>query len=202
MFRSRIRLVGPLGLLLLLWLSVPAAALNQGATDWVVVAPAGEGFSVSLPIKPQEQTERMALMGNSYQMRLYTSVDEADGLLYMTIMQEFPSLFEVLTPSEKLDKFMEGFEEGFSQSIGSADTKFDLQPDRDLDLEGQAGRQYKLTFGETRGLVRCFDGKLRMYVVLVMGADEENSNVVRFFNSFELKPAPAPVPQPVSETKP
>jgi hypothetical protein len=201
MRKSRIALVVAWLLIIAAVHSSAAAGSHQRATEWIVLAPAGEGFSVSLPVKPEEQTDRIPMMGNTYKMRLYTSVDEASGLLYMVIMQEFPPL-SGLVPAARLEKFMEGFKGGLNQSIGNAATKVDLLPDRDLDLKGHVGRQYKLSFGETRGLVRAFDGSPRMYVVLVMGADEKNSSVGRFFDSFEIKPAPAPVSQPVTETKP
>lgn len=188
-------------LLLSLLLSAAVAAHGQTTLEWITLTPANEGFSVKLPAKPDEDTDRVALMGNSYKMRLYTAVDNADGLLYMVVMQEFPSLAGVLSPAARLEQFMEGFKEGLNKSIGNATTKLDLQPDRGLDLKGHFGRQFKLTFGETSGLVRAFDASPRMYVLLVMGADEKNSNVARFFDSFEIKPAPPPVPLPITETK-
>lgn len=203
MFKSRTPLVAASWLFVSLMMSAAAAAPRLGASEWLVVAPAGEGFSVSLPVKPEEQTDRIPMMGNTYKMRLYTGVDEANGLLYMVIMQELPTLAGVLGPAASLEKFMAGFKEGLNKSLGNvAGSKLDLQPDRDLDLKGHVGRQYTLSFNETRGLVRAFEASPRMYVLLVMGAGEKNSSVARFFDSFEIKPAPAPVPQPITETKP
>lgn len=174
----------------------------QTVLEWITLSPVNEGFTVQLPVKPDEETDRVTLMGNAYKMRLYTAIDESDGMLYMVVMQEFPTLAGVLTPAARLDQFMEGFKEGLNKSIGNATTKVDLQPDRDLDLKGKLGRQFKLAFGETHGLVRAFDVSPRVYVLLVMGADEKNSRVLRFLNSFDVKPAPPPVPLPVTETKP
>jgi len=170
----------------------------QGASEWILVAPAGEGFSIRMPVKPQEQTDRVPMMGNTYQMRLYTGVDEASGLVYMVAMQEFPSLAGVLEPSKRLERFMSGFQEGFAKSLGAVGVKPELTSDRDLDLKGHLGCQYTLSLGESRGLVRAFDGSLRMYVLLVLGGDERSSSVARFFDSFEITPAPAPVPKPIA----
>lgn len=202
MFKRRVILATLALLLVSLLASSAATGRSQGATEWLVVAPVDEGFSVKLPAKPEVDTDRVNLMGNAYRMRLYTALDEADGMLYMVVMQEFPSISGTLTPAARLEQFMKGFKEGIQKSIATADTKIDVQPDRDLSLKGHAGRQYKLSFGETRGLVRAFDASPRMYVLMVMGADEKNSKVMRFFDSFEIKPAPAPVPLPVTETKP
>ena len=196
MFKSRTALAGA-ALLMLSSLSAHAAEIQpQETREWIVVAPAGEGFSIRMPIRPEEQSEHVSVMGNSYQMRLYTSVDKASGLIYMVAMQEFPTVAGALEPSKRLEQFMAGFKEGLVKSMG-ADATLDLIPQRELDLKGHLGRQYGLSFSETRGLVRAFDGASRMYVLLVAGGDEKNTSIGRFFDSFEITPAPAPVPQPI-----
>jgi hypothetical protein len=149
-----------------------------------------------MPLKPTEQTDRVPMMGSNYQMRLYTGADDPNRMLYMVVMQEFPRATGNLEPTVRLEKFMEGFKEGFAKSIGDAGLKVEIVPDRDLDLKSHMGRQYKLSVSESRGLVRAFDGPSRMYILLVLGGDESNTNVKRFFDSFELVSAPAPVPQP------
>lgn len=183
-------------LLLIFLLAAPGAeCLVQG---WVLLAPAGEGFSVRLPVKPEEETDRVPVMGNTYQMRLYTSIDEASGIMYMVAMQEFPTVTAALEPSKRIDQFMKGFKEGLAKQMAASGLKPELVADRDLDLKGHLGRQYKLTVAESRGLVRAFDGTARAYVLMVMGGDEQNPNVARFFDSFEITPAPPPVPKPIT----
>jgi hypothetical protein len=191
--------------LLLAFLVAPAlAAPVSKAGDWIVITPPDEGFSIQLPVKPEEQTERSTFETSTYKMRLYTSQDEATGLLYMVVMQEFPELSGVLTPAVRVDKFMEGFKEGFVKSLAqSSGTKVDLQVDRDLTLKGAViGRQYIISMGESRGLLRTFDANPRNYILMVLGGDEKRAEVKRFFDSFEIKAAPPPVPQPLTTAKP
>lgn len=192
-------------LLLLAFLVAPALAAPVSKTgDWIVITPPDEGFSIQFPVKPEEQTERSTIQANTYKMRLYTSQDEATGLLYMVVMQEFPDLSGVLTPPVRLDKFMEGFKEGFVKSLAeSTGTKVDLQAERDLTLKGAAiGRQYIVSMGESRGLLRAFDANPRNYILIVFGGDEKSAEVRRFFDSFEIKAAPPPIPQPLTPAKP
>ena len=190
--------------LLLAFLMASAIAVRgQGAGEWITVAPADEGFSILMPGKPDEQLDRVPMMGNTYKMHLFTTVDDSSGMLCMMIMQEFPAISGVLTPAARLDKFMEGFKEGLIKSLGnSVGSKPDLQPDRDLDLKGHAGRQYTIVLGESHGLVRTFDAGRRVYVLLVLGGDEKNSSVARFLGSLEITAAPPPVAIPVTEIKP
>jgi hypothetical protein len=188
--------------LLLLLVSTAIARSSPQPDDWLVLSPAGEGFAIKMPVKPDMETQWVPLLGNNYRLRLYSGVDTPTGLLYMVVMQEFPSVVGVLEPTKRLDKFMGGFKEGLGESLASAvGGKFDLVADRDLTLDGNVGRQYKLTVGESRGMVRAFDRGRRVYLLMVVGADEKNAGVIRFFDSFEFKPAPDPVPQAVGETK-
>src|SRR6185369_1115935 len=88
-------------LLLLIFLVAPAlAAPVYKAGDWIVLTPPDEGFSVQLPVKPEEQTDRSTFQSSTYKMRLYTSNDEASGMLYMVVMQEFPE-FSGVTPAAR-----------------------------------------------------------------------------------------------------
>ena len=191
-------------LLLLTFLVAPAlAAPVYGVGEWIVITPPDEGFSVQLPVKPEEQTDRNTFETNTYKMRLYTSNDEATGLLYMVVMQEFPE-FSGVTPAARLDNFMDGFKQGFAKSLAElSGMKVDVQVDRDINLKGAAiGRQYILSLGEMRGLLRAFDANPRTYVLMVMGGDEKKAEVSRFFDSFVIKAAPPPVPQPLTPAKP
>jgi hypothetical protein len=201
MLKSRVRQVAQISLLAFVASAAFAGSPLQ-ADDGIVLAPAGEGFSIKMPVKPEIETQRVPLQGNTYQLRLYTGADRQNRLLYMVAMQEFASVTGVLAPAERLEKFMDGFKKGLGESLATAvGGKFDLVPDRDLSLGGRPGRQYNLTVGESRGLVRVFDGGRRVYLLMVLGADEKNSTVVRFFDSFEIKAAPDPVPQSVVDTK-
>lgn len=190
---------------LLVGLLLLSAASVQGQTtlEWITLASASEGFSVKLPVKPDEETDQRTWAGKVYKMRRYTSVDEATGLTYTVAMQEFPPVNERLDSAARLEQFMKGVKEGLNEAIaGLSDAKLNLQRDRDLDLKGHSGLQYRLSLGEIRGLVRAFDASPRMYALMVVGADEKNSHVLRFLDSFEIKPAPAPGAEPVTEPKP
>ncbi|HEV2827071.1 MAG TPA: hypothetical protein VGW76_05660 [Pyrinomonadaceae bacterium] len=187
--------------LLLTFVAATALASSPpGSGDWILLAPTGEGFSVKMPVKPQVETQRVPVMGNTYLLRLYTGIDDANGLLYMVVMQEYDSVTGVLTPAVRLESFMNGFKKGLGESLATAvGGKFDLVLARELTLAGKPGRQYRLTVGESRGLVRAFDAGRRVYLLMILGAEEKNPAAVTFFDSFAIKPAPDPVPQPIDK---
>ena len=179
-----------------------AGSARAQSDTWKVITPEGEGFSVKLPINPEISSDRVPIMGNVYQMRLYTATDRQTGLLCMVVMQEFPSVTGALTPAKRLDAFVNGFKSGLGESLSSAvGGKFEMTLDRELNLGRNIGRQYFLSIGESRGLVRAYDGGRRAYVLLILGAQEKDPAATQFLGSFEIRPAPDPVPQPV-DSKP
>jgi hypothetical protein len=180
-----------------LFLTAPAA-LAQG---WIKWAPSGEGFAVDLPLKPQEETSKVPVLGSEYLMKMYTAVDDPNHAMYLAVMQEFPSVAGDRTPPERLEHFMTGFRSGFVKELQATCPEVDLHQDRALTLKDRIGRQYSLSCKQFPGLLRVFETESRMYVLLVMGLDEKDARVTRFLESFEILPAPPLVPQQKLETK-
>lgn len=183
--------------LCLLFVAVPAVS----AQGWVTLTPAGEGFSVQLPSKPQEEPGRAPILGEEYASKMYTVQDATNRIMFLTVMQEFPAAVATLKPVERLDEFMNGFRESFIKEITATCPNVDVRLDRELKLNDRLGRQYSLNCREIPGLIRVFETERRIYVLVVMGGDEKHDGVSRFLQSFEILPAPAPVPLPKVGTK-
>ena len=200
MFRFRLRQSARVSLCLIVAAVSVVAVSPAPVLEWVVVAPNGEGFSVNMPVKPSEETTLVPLADKTYRLRIYTSNDAASGLLFVTSMQECPPIMAALDPAAKLEKFADGFKSGFSEGLPkTTGAKFEMLVDKELKLSGHIGRQYKLNFADLQGLLRVFDGGQRVYFLMVMGANDNHADVNRFFNSFQLKAAPDPVPQPAAK---
>ena len=146
---------------------------GQTESPWVSWAPADDGFSVLLPGTPDVQKQQTPILGNNYEMRMYTSIEAKSGLVFIVVMQELPTVTAVLTPDKKLDSFMGGFQEGFSKSLPNM--KVEMKLERDLALKGNYGRQYGVSVAETRGLARVYDGGHRVYLLMAMGGSETHA---------------------------
>jgi len=85
-----------------------------------------------------------------------------------------------------------------AKSLGTEAAPLEMKADGDLNLQGNFGRQYALSFGSSRGLVRAYDTKNRIYVLVAVGGGAGNERTKRFFDSFAITPAPAPVPRPIT----
>ena len=176
-----------------------AAGPGQDSGSWELVAPPSEGFTVRLPLKPEEQSDRIPFEGKAYLMRMYTAPDKVNGTLYMVIMQEFASVGAALDTSERFENFIIGFKEGMAKTLGTSAAPMEMKADADLNLKGNFGRQYLLSFGSTRGLVRGYTTKDRIYVLVAIGGNAGNESTKRFFDSFDITPAPAPMPMPITK---
>lgn len=159
----------------------------QSETAWVTVAADEVGFSVLMPSKPEVKSEQSPIAGNSYQTSTYTTADAKSGLIYLVVAQEMPTITQALSAAKRMEQFMVGFKEGFGDK-----TKVELNYERDIELDGRYGRQYVFSYAETRGVVRAYDAGKRVYVLLALGGDEQNSGIARFMGSFKITAAPPP----------
>ena len=199
MFKHTLRQLATTLLLAVAMVAHVAALPRQGSGNWELVAPPSEGFTVRMPLKPEEQSDRIPFEGNTYLMRMYTAPDNVNGMLYMVIMQEFGSVGAALGNSQRFESFMNGFKEGMAKTLGTTAAPMEMKADGDLNLKGNFGRQYLLSFGSTRGLVRGYNAKDRIYVLVAVGGNAGNESTKRFFDSFEITPAPAPMPMPITK---
>ena len=182
----------PFSLLCLLFVFVTGAS----AQDWTKLAPAGEGFSVQMPGKPQGQSTRVQISGDEYLSRMYTSEGLSPRGLYIAVMQEFPPVVANLQSSQRLDNFIDGFRKGFVKALTSNCPDVDVKLERELIVREHPARQYSFVCGGFPGTIRVIDNTQRMYVLLVMSTEqpEHSDQATKFLQSFELLPAPAPVP--------
>lgn len=175
-----------------------AALPRQESATWELVAPPEEGFSVRMPVKPEEKTDQVPFKGHNYRMRMYTAPDRISGTLFMVIMQECGSAGSAAETSQRFENFMKGFKEGMASTLGTKAAPLEMKADGDLNLKGNPGTQYALSFGSTRGVVRGYQTKDRIYVLVAVGAGAGNEGTKHFFDSFAITPAPVPVPRPVT----
>jgi hypothetical protein len=139
----------------------------------------------------------------------------------------FAAIFK--TPSvsglSSYDNFIAAMEYSLNVRAGQKALTFQ----RDLSSNGNLARQYRLTLGGQPGVVRFLGTEEQFYVLVVVGADESDNDVSRFFSSFQLgevntnaesagvsphvvtmvgsssnseQPAVPPVPEPSIDTSP
>jgi TonB family protein len=152
-------------------------AAQQFVRAWNRVAPEDEEFAVLMP-EPNFRIRREIPFNGGIVLRPASFEITYRGALFSVLSF---SKSEAATP-KTLDEFVKGFSKGLQNN--STKTTAKLQFERNLTLDGRAGKQFKLAVGDALGTARIFETEKHFYVVLTLGADETESTADRFQSSF------------------
>jgi TonB family protein len=147
----------------------------QGS-NWERYVVKDEEFSVLLPERPAmavwPYSPRPLVVRKERTLGAY-----ADGVVYVIYCYENPGR----------DRDLTYFLEKFKTHHGNGEISFE----RDLQMPGVEGKQYRLRKGDVPGAARLYLTKNSVYVVEALGAAEDDPNVNRFFASFKLERNPS-----------
>ena len=155
----------------------PAVAQQEA---WKKIAPVGESFTIIMPTQAVEVSRVIPLNDkDSIPERVYYSL--TGGRRYMVVSFVKTSPDRVLGLSSFAD-FMHSIE----QSFKGGEHEISLTFERDLSLEGGAGKQYHIKMEEYAGVARFLGTEKVFYALIVIGVDENDAEVQRFLSSFAL----------------
>jgi len=167
-------------LVILTLVCIGARKSSSQENSWQRIAPLGESFTVLMPTRAVETSRRIPLNDkDSVPERVYYSL--AGGKRYMVVSFVKTSPDRVLALSS-FDNFMRGIEQSFKG--GEKEISKSLTFDRELSFEGGLGRQYQVRLGEYPGTARFLGTDTAFYALMVIGAEENNADALRFLNSF------------------
>lgn len=159
-------------------LAVGAVSVAPQTRPWQKIAPLGQSFTVLVPTPPVEAFRRIPTSAqDSIPVGIYYSVagNKRFG---------FAGFFK--TPSVSGLSSYENFIAAMEYSLNSGAGQKALGFQRDLSSNGNLARQYRLRLGGNPGVARFLGTKDAFYVLLVVGAEEGDDDVSRFFSSFQL----------------
>jgi TonB family protein len=163
--------------LFILAAAATASAQRQVTVNWTGVAPDGEEFAVYMP-EVNFRIRRELSFGEGVTLKP-ASFEIADRGTLFSVLSFAKS--ERAT-AKTLDAFVKGFRNALSKNSGGASAE--LQFDRELKLDGRAGRQFRLRVGEARGSARIYETAMHFYVVMAFGEQGSASAQERFQDSF------------------
>lgn len=164
------------------------------------VAPAGwqrfslgkDSFSVVLPKKPTEMSERKNL-GNDFYLTVETYTVEADaGFYLLSRMPDLPIVSDKVSPSFVegfYDGIWRGFAEGMRKELANKGLLFELKVGEPYEsrLGGRQGRTQDFTLGPLTGRVKATVSGRQAFMVLVMWMKDMPVNERDIvFDSFRL----------------
>jgi TonB family protein len=155
-------------------------ALIQEQSRWDMYVPRGEEFSILLPQAPSlafkwrfdKKTD------DRYKQRIYGAY--GDGIAYVIISENKPRR------AKKLDTFISEFRESLPhhKTLGPSVLKFD----HEITLTNFSGKRFRVTFyNGIEGIVDFYITSKHVYIVELVGGNEDNPSIQRFLKSFSLE---------------
>jgi len=162
---------------LLICAAASVAAAQSYVHTWLRVAPEGEEFAVHMP-EPNFRIRRELPFGNGVTLRP-ASYEITNRGSYFSVLSFSKS--EPGAP-KSLDAFVEGLREALSEGAGAA--KASLQFEREVQLDGRAGRQFALSVGDAEGSARVYETEQHFYALLTYGRTVATGAEEHFLDSF------------------
>ena len=174
-------------------------------TDWVMLTPEGEEFSISMPKQPITETGEQTYHKMQLKTRLYLSAAKPGPVLAVASMSGIKSNPALYSEFQRLNSYVDAFKDWFPEKIGRKTAMAKLSLLTSKTLNGNEGRVYRMTIGDLNGVVEVYATRKRFYAVTVLNTTKDNELQERFLSSFILPeksldaPSVARQPQPSTQ---
>jgi len=146
--------------------------------SWQKIAPAAEAFTIMMPTPAVEASRLIPLNDKNFiHERVYYSLKAGKRYMVTSFIRTTPDRVPDLS---SFNNFVAGIERSFEGREPPAKFSFD----HDLPSSSGQAKQYHLALGENAGVVRLVETSRAFYALIVIGADENNSDAQTFFSSF------------------
>jgi TonB family protein len=156
-----------------------AEAISGQQESWQRIAPVGYSFTILMPTKSISAFRRIPVSDkDSIPVNVYSSVNRGKRYVVAAFLKTSSDAVPALSAYQK---FIVAMEYSF-KGDGMAKT---LTFKRDLSLDGVTGKQYRLELGTYPGVAQFLEVAEAYYALVVIGAEESDSEVARFLSSFQ-----------------
>ncbi|HKO98046.1 MAG TPA: TonB family protein [Pyrinomonadaceae bacterium] len=195
---QRINFRASLALLMLCGLCSVVAAQSP---EWETLRPEKEVFSVSMPKGSTVETGKELYHKMELNTRYYISTAPGSPVFAIASFSGIPPNSPQYTEMQRLNSYVDAFKTLFPPKLKGKVTPVKLTLVGAKNLQGNAGREYRMTIGDMTGIVHTFATRRRFYAVAYL-SDKKNDEIQeQFLSSFVLPEAAAPAPT-VATTQP
>ena len=176
------------GLAISLVLSLLTNASAQSAastTDWETLRPEGEEFSVLMPKGSTSQSSKEPYHKMELNTRMYIS-GAAPGPVFAVVslsgIKSNPALY---TEMQRINSYVDAFKTLFPPRVRK-DAIVRLTLVGNKTLQGNAGREYRMSIGDLNGTAQVFATRKRFYSIVYLNAKKDEPLQEQFISSFTL----------------
>jgi TonB family protein len=204
----------PLIFLLMLAISLSAAgqtsvgsetslskAKTTSTSDWETLRPDGEEFSVLMPKGSTLESGKEPYHKMELNTRVYLSNTPGGPVLAVVSMSGIKSNPAMYTEMQRVNSYVDAFKNLFPPKVRKgAIAKLTLVGEKAL--QGNSGREYRVTIGDLSGSAQVYATRKRFYAIVYLNAKKDDSIQDQFLSSFVLPEKSAELPTAVATQPP
>lgn len=180
-------------LTLMLGVLIPVSA-QSAPPDWETLRPQKELFSVLIPKGSTfEEASKVPYHKMELNTRFYISRKEGGPVFAVVSLSGIPSKPALYSELQRVNSYVDAFKTLFVPKIKDKAGLTQLTFLRERSLQGNPGREYRLTIGKVNGTVHAYATNRRFYALVYMNEKKDESLQDQFLSSFVI-PERAPIP--------
>ena len=186
--------------LLLFILSTCVCALGQGGAatpQWETLRPEGEEFSVLMPKGSTFETSKEPYHKMELNTRTYLHNTKPGPVFAVVSLSGIKSNPALYTEMQRINSYVDAFKTLFAPKIRK-DMVAKLTLVGEKTLQGNAGREYRMTIGDLAGTAQVFATRKRFYSIVYLNTKKDDEVQEEFLSSFVLPEKGAAPPPSVA----
>jgi len=164
----------------------PAAVAAPATTiDWETLRPEGEVFSVLMPKGSTFETSKEIYHKMELNTRTYLSKGASGPIFAVVSLSGIKSNPALYTEMQRMNSYVDAFKTLFAPKVRKdATARLDLVGNNTL--QGNAGREYRMTLADLSGTVQVFATRKRFYSIVYLDTKKDAAVQEQFLSSFVL----------------
>lgn len=166
--------------------SVLAQASAGNDSDWQRLRPDGEEFTIVMPRDPKTGSSKEPYHKMQLNTNLYLSETEHGPVFAVVSLSGIKSNPAMYSELERLNSYVDAFKNWFPQKVRGKDALAKLTLVGDKTLNGNQGREYRVTIGDLSGTAQVYTTRRRFYAVVALNTKKDDALTEQFLSSFYL----------------
>jgi TonB family protein len=162
-----------------------AAPAPAPTIDWETLRPDGEEFSVLMPKGSTFETSKEPYHQMELNTRTYLSKGTTGPIFAVVSLSGIKSNLALYTEMQRINSYVDAFKTLFAPKVRK-DASARLELVGNKTLQGNAGREYRMTLGELTGTAQVFATRKRFYSLVYLDTKKDAAIQEQFLSSFVL----------------
>lgn len=171
--------------LILGFLTLASAQSTASTSEWETLRPEGEEFSVLMPKGSTFESSKEPYHKMELNTRMYISSHPAGPVFAVVSLSGIKSNPALYTEMQRINSYVDAFKKLFAPKVRKdAVAKLTLVGEKTL--QGNPGREYRMTIGDLAGTAQVFATRKRFYSIVYLSTKKEDAIQEQFLSSFVL----------------